>query len=181
MLQTFYPGEYVKSAYGIDFDRLYREGYRGIIFDIDNTLVPHGAPADARARKLFAHLRELGFECCLLSNNKEPRVRMFNKNIGAHYICSAHKPWTKNYRRAMQIMNTELDNTFYVGDQIFTDVWGANLLGMRTFLVMPIDPHEEIQIVLKRYPEKVVLFFYRRWLKRRKEASNTKHNKGGKS
>lgn len=59
----FYPGEYLDSTYVIDFDRLYEEGYRGIIFDIDNTLVPHGAPADERACALFAHLKELGFRC----------------------------------------------------------------------------------------------------------------------
>ena len=70
MLQKFYPGEYVDSTYQIDFDKLYKEGYRGVIFDIDNTLVPHGAPADERAIKLFAHLKELGFSCMLLSNNK---------------------------------------------------------------------------------------------------------------
>ena len=50
MLKRFYPGEYVDSTYGIDFDNLYEEGYRGIIFDIDKTLVPHGATADARAK-----------------------------------------------------------------------------------------------------------------------------------
>ena len=59
MLQRFYPDEYLDSTYVIDFDKLYEEGYRGIIFDIDNTLVPHGAPADERAKKLFAHLNEL--------------------------------------------------------------------------------------------------------------------------
>ena len=74
------------STYEIDFDALYREGYRGIIFDIDNTLVPHGAPADERAKKLFAHLKELGFSCCLLSNNKEPRVKMFNDDVQVQYI-----------------------------------------------------------------------------------------------
>lgn len=77
MLERFYPGEYVDSTYAIDFDRLYEEGYRGVIFDIDNTLVPHGAPADERACALFAHLKELGYHCMLLSNNKEPRVKMF--------------------------------------------------------------------------------------------------------
>ena len=41
MLEKFYPGEYLDSTYVIDFDRLYEEGYRGVIFDIDNTLVPH--------------------------------------------------------------------------------------------------------------------------------------------
>lgn len=167
MLETFYPGEYLESTYAIDFDRLYKEGYRGVVFDIDNTLVPHGAPADARAKALFAHLKELGFACCLLSNNKEPRVRMFNKDIRVHYICNAHKPWTANYRRAMELLGTDVSNTLYVGDQIFTDVWGANLTGMRTILVKPLNPREEIQIVLKRYPEKLVLFFYRRYLKSR--------------
>ena len=81
MLENFYPDEYLDSAYQIEFDRLYQEGYRGIIFDVDNTLVPHGAPADGRARKLFVHLKELGYQCCLLSNNKEPRVKLFRYSI----------------------------------------------------------------------------------------------------
>ena len=58
MFRCFFPDEYLDSAYVIDYDRLYREGYRGLIYDIDNTLVPHGAPADERAIALFAHLRE---------------------------------------------------------------------------------------------------------------------------
>ena len=73
MLQRFYPDEYLDSAYVIDFDKLYEEGYRGIIFDIDNTLVPHGAPADERAKKLFAHLKELGYHCMLLSQENRQR------------------------------------------------------------------------------------------------------------
>ena len=89
MLEKFYPGEYLDSTYVIDFDRLYEEGYRGVIFDIDNTLVPHGAPADERACALFAHLKELGFQCMLLSNNKEPRVKMFNDAVHVSYIYKA--------------------------------------------------------------------------------------------
>mgnify|MGYP000407586278 CR=1 FL=1 len=102
MLEKFYPGEYLDSTYVIDFDRLYEEGYRGVIFDIDNTLVPHGAPADERACALFAHLKELGFQCMLLSNNKEPRVKMFNDAVHVSYIYKAGKPKPGNYRRAMQ-------------------------------------------------------------------------------
>ncbi|MDE7310283.1 MAG: YqeG family HAD IIIA-type phosphatase [Eubacterium sp.] len=168
MLQTFYPTEYLDSAYQIDFARLYREGYRGVIFDIDNTLVPHGAPADARAQDLFAQLKKLGYRCCLLSNNKEPRVRMFNEKIKAKYIYKAHKPRTANYKRAMRMLHTDTANTLFVGDQIFTDIWGANLSGIRTVLVKPINPKEEIQIIIKRYPEKIVLYFYKRWLKKRR-------------
>ena len=81
MLERFFPDEYVDSAYGIPFEELYRKGYRGIIFDVDNTLVPHGAPADERAIKLFERLRALGLKTCLLSNNKEPRVRSFAEQV----------------------------------------------------------------------------------------------------
>lgn len=158
----FYPDEYLDSTYVIDFDALYRTGYRGVIFDIDNTLVPHGAPADERAKKLFAHLKELGFSCCLLSNNQRPRVKMFNEEIGAHFIENAHKPSTKNYLRAMELMRTDKKNTLFVGDQLFTDVYGARRTGLYSILVKPIHPKEEIQIVLKRYLEKIVLYFYRR-------------------
>ena len=162
MLERFYPGEYVDSTYEIDFDHLYEDGYRGVIFDIDNTLVPHGAPADERACALFAHLKELGYHCMLLSNNKEPRVKMFNDAVQVSYIYKAGKPNPANYRKAMEQMGTDEKNTLFVGDQIFTDVYGANRTGIRTILVKPIHPKEEIQIVLKRYLEKIVLFLYRR-------------------
>lgn len=166
MLERFYPGEYVDSTYQIDFERLYEEGYRGIIFDIDNTLVPHGAPADERACALFARLKQLGYSCMLLSNNKEPRVKMFNDAVGVSYIYKAGKPKIAGYKKAMELMGTDCTNTLFVGDQIFTDVYGANRTGIRTILVKPIHPKEEIQIVLKRYLEKIVLFFYRRRQKR---------------
>ena len=62
----------------------------------------------------------------------------------------------------MELMQTEPATTLFVGDQLFTDVWGANRTGLYSILVKPMDPKEEIQIVLKRYPEKVVLYFYER-------------------
>lgn len=168
----FYPDAYLDSAYEIPYEALYAQGYRGLIFDIDNTLVPHGAPADERAIALFAHLREIGYHFTFLSNNKEPRVKSFFEavSIGTQgastprdsYIYKAGKPKTASYRAAMERMGTDTTNTMFVGDQIFTDVWGANLTGIRTVLVKPIHPKEEIQIVLKRYPEKIILFFYKR-------------------
>ena len=138
------------------------EGYRGVIFDIDNTLVPHGAPADERAKKLFGQLHAMGFSTCLISNNQEFRVKLFNAEIGTNYIYNAHKPSTKNYIRAMETMGTDRTNTIFVGDQLFTDVWGAKRAGIRNILVKPIYPKEEIQIVLKRYLERIVLYFYKR-------------------
>ena len=160
ILSCFYPDEYLDSTYVIDFDALYRAGYRGVIFDIDNTLVLHGAPADERARALFCHLKEIGFDCCLLSNNQLPRIELFNQDIHVKFTENAHKPSVKNYRKAMQMMGTNTGNTLFVGDQLFTDVYGARRTGIHSILVKPIHPKEEIQIVLKRYLERIVLHFY---------------------
>ena len=166
MFKSFYPDCYMNSTYEIDFDAYYEKGYRGIIFDIDNTLVPHGAPADERSKALFAHLKELGYKVVLLSNNKEPRVKMFNDVVKVSYIFKAGKPLVKNYLKAMEMMGSNKDNTIFVGDQLFTDVWGAKRTGIHNVLVQPIDKKEEIQIVLKRYLEKIVLKSYKRYQKK---------------
>lgn len=162
MLEIFYPNEYVDSSYVINYEDLYRNGYRGILFDVDNTLVPHGAKADKRAKELFERLKKTGFSICLISNNKEHRVKSFNDEVNVKYIFDAHKPSVKGYERAMSLIGTNKKNTVFIGDQIFTDVYGANRAGLKTILVKPIHPKEEIQIVLKRYLEKIVLFFYLR-------------------
>lgn len=166
MFERFFPDEYVASTYIIPFEKLYEEGYRGLVFDIDNTLVPHGAPADGRARKLFKRLREIGFSTCLISNNQEPRVKPFAEEVKSAYVYNAHKPSRKNYVKAMQIMGTGLQNTIFIGDQLFTDVYGAKRTGIRNILVKPIHPKEEIQIVFKRYLERMVLHFYKKKCKK---------------
>lgn len=162
MFQSFYPDEIRESTYEIDFKELYKKGYRGVLFDIDNTLVEHGADATEQAKLLFLGLKEIGMKSCLISNNKEERVKRFNKDIGTQYIYDAHKPSGKNYKKAMELMGTDLGNTIFVGDQLFTDVYGAKRIGMRNILVKPINSREEFQIVLKRYLEKVVLYFYKK-------------------
>jgi len=160
MFNRFYPDEWVDSTYSIDFEALYKRGYRGILFDIDNTLVPHGKPADEKVRTLFKKLNLLGFKCCLISNNKEERVAVFNKDIQADFIFKARKPLSESYLKAMEILGTNIKNTVFIGDQLFTDVYGAKRIGIYNILVKPINPKEEIQIVLKRYLERIVLHFY---------------------
>lgn len=167
MFKKFYPADYLESAYEVNYDALYKKGVRGLIFDIDNTLVEHGAPATDRAKRLFLRLKEIGFATCLISNNKEPRVAPFAREVGAdHYVCDAHKPSRANYRRAMELMGTDVSSTYFIGDQLFTDVYGANRTGIPSILVRPIHPKEEFQIVLKRRLERIVLFFYKKKRKR---------------
>ena len=77
LLSIFYPSYYTKNTYSIDFKKLKELGIKGIIFDIDNTLVPHDAPADKKAFRLIEELKEMGFKLMIVSNNEEPRVKLF--------------------------------------------------------------------------------------------------------
>lgn len=167
MFRKLYPSEDIDSVYRYDFKKLADEGFAAVLFDVDNTLVPHGAPADKRAIDFFEHLRKLGFVTCLISNNKEPRVKQFADKVGSKYIFKAGKPSKSGYEKAMEILNTNKENTIFVGDQLFTDIWGANKAGIRSILVKPIHPKEEIQIILKRRLEWIVLLFYKRYKKKK--------------
>ena len=123
MFKRFYPDMYIDSAYDIDFQGLFDKGYRGIIFDIDNTLVEHGAPVTDRCRQLFDRLRNIGFDTCIISNNKEVRVKPLADAVDSNYVSKAGKPSPVNYIKAMEIMGTSRSDTFFVVDQLFTDVW----------------------------------------------------------
>ena len=164
MKNLFFPTIRIDSAYDVNYESLYSKGIRGIIFDIDNTLVKHGHPADDKSIKLFNYIHSLGIKTCLLSNNKKPRVEPFASAINSLYIYNAGKPSTKGYFAAMDNMQTDRHSTIFIGDQIFTDIWGANRAGIKTILVAPINPKEELQIVLKRIPEKLILWLYEKSL-----------------
>ena len=130
MFQRFFPNEYYDSTYHIDFHAFYDK------------------------------LKDMGYGVCFVSNNDEERVKSFNEQVGATYVYKAGKPSARGYVQAMQKLGTERTNTLFVGDQIFTDIWGANNAQLYSILVQPIAKHEEIQIVLKRIPEKWVLHSY---------------------
>ena len=102
MFKQLYPSQRVESTYQIPFGEWRDRGIRGVIFDVDNTLVPHDAPADENAKKLFSHLKSLGMEACLVSNNKEPRVKAFAQTVGAWYVYKAGKPSVRGYEAAMK-------------------------------------------------------------------------------
>lgn len=162
MFQMFYPREDYASAYEIPYQDYYERGYRGVLFDVDNTLVEHDQPATSRAVELFRQLREMGFSTCVISNNKDYRVRPFADAVGSDFVFQAGKPSPRGYEEGMDRMGTGRKTTLFVGDQLFTDIWGANRAGIYSILVKQIAKHEEIQIVLKRKLEKIVLWEYKR-------------------
>ena len=87
-MNPFFPEEEYPDTYVIPYEKLYAMGIRGIIFDIDNTLVPPDAPADTRSRELFRRLRAIGLKTCLVSNNKGPRIRPFAEALRTPYVAS---------------------------------------------------------------------------------------------
>lgn len=161
-MSPFFPKRYYDKKEDIPVRTYYEQGYRGILFDIDNTLVPHDKPVDEAAKAFIKNLKKLGFGICLISNNDEERVRMFAEPLEVDYVYKAWKPGKRGYLEGMKKLGTNIENTLFVGDQIFTDIWGANNAGIFSILLEPINPREEIQIILKRIPEKLVKWSYRK-------------------
>ena len=162
MLQIFYPYEYAESVFSIDYDKLYEKGYRGILFDIDNTLVHHGDDATAEIEALFQTIHQAGFKTLLLSNNGEERIQRFLKNIDSLYISNAQKPQSANYHKAIAMMQIQREEALCIGDQIFTDILGANRSGIASILVQFIRAKGETKIGVRRNLEKIILQCYRR-------------------
>jgi hypothetical protein len=143
VINALRPRLFVPSVFAIDMDRLWNQGVRGIIMDLDNTLVSWNhdeASADLMAWIVVAKHRP--FRLCLVSNNLGARVDRFASLLGVPAIPRAAKPRRRAFRRAMQLMGTEAQSTAVVGDQIFTDVLGGNRLKCYTILVAPLAEHE---------------------------------------
>lgn len=145
-MTNLYPYEYVDSVFSIDYNALYEQGIRGLIFDIDNTLVHHGDDSTSEIDQLFRDIQAIGFKTLLLSNNEEKRINRFVENITTYYICDAEKPKTWGYLKALEIMELEKKQVVVIGDQIFTDVLGANRAKLASILVKFIRLPEETKI-----------------------------------
>lgn len=172
MLECFFPKQFSDSIFEIDFDGLYEAGMRGLIFDVDNTLVTFDVPRPTEQITSFLNrLAERGFEICLLSNNSERRMKIFNESLKLNAIHRAGKPRRKGINRAIAMMGLRHGEVVLVGDQIFTDVWCGNRCGVHTILVKPIAPRDEWTVKLKRIPEKWLM---KEYLKRKEEEKSDK-------
>lgn len=158
------PARYIESVYGFDFDGEMKKGLRGAIFDIDNTLVPHDVPADERSRGFLSALSAKGLRLGIVSNNREPRVKAFAEACGGlDYVFLAGKPSPEGYRKLCAKLGLSEKEVIFFGDQLFTDIWGANRAGIESVLVKPIDKSSDIpRIRFKRYLEKPILYLYKK-------------------
>lgn len=156
------PDEVVCSVTDIDPSKLVEQGIQAVLLDLDNTLVPWqkvGVP-DA-VRQWVDSLKRAGLRLCLVSNTRRRRrLEVLAKRLDIAYVPRAFKPRRSGLRQALEKLQATPEQAVMIGDQIFTDVWGGNRMGMRTILVLPMARREFIGTRVSRLLERILLWAY---------------------
>jgi len=172
MFGYFTPDVIYNTVYDIDFGSLKEKNIKGLIFDIDNTLVSYKTEKPTENVNLLMNkLKNEGFAICFISNNNKKRVDIFNDEFQFLSFPDAGKPSVKFIKKALKIMDLNRENVVLIGDQLFTDVTAAKRAKIKAILVAPIEPVETLFFRFKRFMEKP---FIKRYYRR------VKKNHGGK-
>ncbi len=132
----------LKSICDLSPALLRKYGIKGLLLDLDNTLTTHDNPKPADGVMEWIELMKAsGIHMCIVSNNHPPRVKPFADMLGLQFVSEGKKPLSKGFREAKGRMGLEWNELAVVGDQIFTDVLGANLKRLKCVFVFPIE-HE---------------------------------------
>lgn len=171
ILRWLTPAWYVPSVPQLDPRVLQAAGVRGIILDLDNTVVAWDESTPSReVREWIVRLREAGLRACIVSNNFTGRARAIGEMLQVPVVAGAVKPIPWAFRKALAIMGTLAGQTALVGDQLFTDILGGNLLGMRTILVDPLSVREFPTTRVVRAAERLIRGRIMRQLKAREHS-----------
>ncbi len=166
MLERFVPRERAASLAAVDIEGLRRKGYEAVILDLDNTIaVWNSLEALPEAERWLRQARAAGLRLCIVSNSaKFRRVRLLAERLGVQAFARPFlKPFGSGYGRALAHLEAEPARTVAIGDQLFTDIYGGNRLGMHTILVEPLSGTEFVATKITRLAETIV-----RWLLRRR-------------
>ncbi|HHY14270.1 MAG TPA: YqeG family HAD IIIA-type phosphatase [Thermoanaerobacterales bacterium] len=159
MLKLFCPNMYVKSIYSINPTDLISRNIKGIIVDLDNTLVPWNVKKpNKKLINWFTSFLNHGIKFCIVSNNNESRVKLFADGLNIPYIYSAIKPSKRSFKKGIVLLGTDSPNTAVIGDQILTDILGGNRVGIFTILVKPMCQQEFWWTKLMRKFEKRIIY-----------------------
>ncbi|MBM4236503.1 MAG: YqeG family HAD IIIA-type phosphatase [Firmicutes bacterium] len=157
MRHLLIPNQSLKNIFEIDVDQLERQGIKGIITDMDNTLVPWSDRAVyPRLANWFSGLKRRGFKLIIVSNNSKDRGGLLASELAIPAIWYAVKPRRRAFLRALELMQLEPGEVAVVGDQILTDVLGGNRIGLYTIHVQPISEKEFIWTKLTRKLERIL-------------------------
>lgn len=158
MYKIFLPNEYVKDVYHLSPEDLLSKGVKGIITDLDNTLVAWDRPdATPEIATWIKQMQDAGIQVTILSNNNELRVKAFSDPLETPYIFAARKPLSKAFKKALQQMGLRKNEVVMVGDQMMTDILGGNRYGLHTILVLPVANSDGFVTKLNRRLERRVM------------------------
>ncbi len=157
-MKLFKPDGYYDSISSIDLAELKGVGIKGLILDLDNTLLPRDEreTSDGVNNWLRA-ARELGFRMCIVSNNRGERVKEVARELNLPVVALAAKPCRRAFKQGLEILRVKKEETAVIGDQIFTDVLGGNLVGLKTILVVPVSPQELLHTRILRRLERIII------------------------
>lgn len=151
------PDDTAESVQSISLEKLRSRGFRGILLDVDNTLVPWGeSQVEQDIVDWVAQAREMGFRVCLLTNNPRARGEHFARLLGIPAVYGWVKPWRWGFERGLKALGTERRETVMIGDQVFTDVLGAKSAGIHSILVPPLTVKDFLFTRVLRFFERLV-------------------------
>ncbi len=163
ILKRFLPNEHVKSVFEIHPEDLKARGIKGIITDLDNTLVAWDvAMATPEIIAWFKLMEKHEIKITIISNNKEERVKLFSEPLNTPFVYGARKPLGQAFKKATKQMELDRDQIVVVGDQIMTDVLGGNSAGFYTILVVPIVQTDGKLTKINRKIERRILSWMRK-------------------
>ena len=170
-MSLFFPTVYRRRITDVTVEDLHRLGVKALLLDVDNTLTTHDAPDLTNAVKAWlAQMGEVGFSLVIVSNNSAERVAPFAEKIGLPFYAHARKPLPFGFRAAAKQVGCHRKQCVVIGDQIFTDMLGANLAGIPSILLEPIRLETEQKfIVFKRKIEKPMLNSRRQRMRRERD------------
>ena len=156
-----YPKIYLNNVKEITLEYLNKNNIKGLILDVDNTLIDYDEQMLEGTEEWCNNLKQNGIKFCIVSNsNRTKKVRNVAQKLNIHYINLAFKPSKKGLLKAKKILNIENKNIAVVGDQIFTDVIGANRCKMHSILVKPIKEKDIFITLIKRPLENFIIKIY---------------------
>lgn len=158
LIRKFLPSEHVKTVFDINPILLKEKGIKGIITDLDNTLVPWDvADATPEVIEWLDKMQEHGLKVTIISNNNEKRVKTFSEPLNIPFLPSARKPLRRTFNMGARLMELKNNEIAVVGDQLLTDVLGGNLAGFHTILVVPIVQTDALITRFNRKIERTIL------------------------
>jgi len=145
MMRRLRPTQAINSILDLNLSRLLAEGKRVLIFDLDNTLCRRGAKTlDPKVSQFLTDVQEAGFEVGVLTNRRrnadDPIVHDLAELVPV--VSAAGKPNCRGFTKLLKSMNAHPEDAAMIGDKRWTDIWGANRMGMdsirvKTYAVLP--------------------------------------------